>query len=113
MSAIDSPVELYLHDAEVEKAQALAMRLAEAGADPTEPGFYDRSWPLVEQLPVRLRRFLEDFRRTEPAAACLVHGFATDDAVDWPDAPTLGRSAGRAAGPDPRHLPRPVRPGAG
>jgi Fe(II)/alpha-ketoglutarate-dependent arginine beta-hydroxylase len=51
---------------------------------PTEPGFYDRHWDLPAQLPGGLRRFLEEFRRCQPAAACLVRGFPVDPATVGP-----------------------------
>ena len=84
MPDIDTPVEYYLTDAEADRAHALALRLAESRADPTTAAFYDDAWPLAEQVPAGLRRFLETFRRTEPSAACLVHGFPTDDTAIGP-----------------------------
>ncbi|WP_405938144.1 TauD/TfdA family dioxygenase [Streptomyces sp. NBC_00726] len=53
--------------------------LRDSAGDPSFPGFYDHSWQAVEVLPAGLRTFLEDFRRTEQSAACLVHGFPVDD----------------------------------
>jgi L-asparagine oxygenase len=93
MSALEAPVELFLDGAEGEQVRELAAILAGSGADPLEADFYDRWWPMVERLPVRLRKFLEDFRRTEPAAACLVHGLAPDET---------------ALGPTPTHWNSPV-----
>ncbi|MFD9052842.1 guanitoxin biosynthesis L-enduracididine beta-hydroxylase GntD [Streptomyces zaomyceticus] len=46
---------------------------------PADPRFYDRHWDAALRLPDGLRRFLEHFRRTEPAAALVVHGFPIDD----------------------------------
>jgi L-asparagine oxygenase len=52
-----------------------ALRSAPLSGRPTDPGFYDRHWDLPALLPAGLRDFLEHFRRRQPAAACLVHGF--------------------------------------
>jgi Fe(II)/alpha-ketoglutarate-dependent arginine beta-hydroxylase len=66
--------------------------------DPRDADFYDRHWHLRERLPVGLRRFLETFRRTEPAAVCTVYGFPVDDVEVGPtpshwDADSRGRHA--------------------
>ena len=61
---------------EVGQIRAVIANMAD---DPCDAGFYDRCWQLRDQLPTGLRWFLEEFRRTEPAAACMVHGFPVDD----------------------------------
>ncbi|MBS2965966.1 TauD/TfdA family dioxygenase [Actinocrinis puniceicyclus] len=66
---------------EVEQILDLAGRVAQ---DPGEPEFYDLRHDLREQLPAGLRGFLEEFRRTEPAAACTVYGLPIDDAKVGP-----------------------------
>ncbi len=80
----DAPVRLHLRPDEAQAAAAVATALADAGEDPAQAGFYDRLWSATQQLPERLRRFLNDFRRTEPSAACLVTGFPVDDEVVGP-----------------------------
>ncbi|WP_214106909.1 guanitoxin biosynthesis L-enduracididine beta-hydroxylase GntD [Acrocarpospora catenulata] len=77
-------VEYLLDDKEVDAILAIADRVRALQEDPADPGFYDRCWHIREELPVGLRRFLEDFRRTEPAEMCLVHGFPVDDAALGP-----------------------------
>lgn len=90
-------VEYVLDGKEVEVIAAVGERVRALGEDPGDPGFYDRCWHIREELPVGLRRFLEDFRRTEPAGLCLVHGFPVDDG---------------AVGPTPGHWSVPHRSGA-
>ncbi|MGW0801452.1 guanitoxin biosynthesis L-enduracididine beta-hydroxylase GntD [Nonomuraea sp. NPDC002799] len=88
----------YLLDGkEVEAIAALGERVRALGEDPADPGFFDRCRHIREELPVGLRRFLEDFRRTEPAGMCLVHGFPIDD---------------EAVGPTPGHWSAPAEPAA-
>lgn len=77
LSAEDkSIVELLLADPDV------------ARRDPGGEAFHDGAWELVSRLPIGLRRFLEEFRRTDPAAAALIKGLEIDDG---------------AVGPTPRH----------
>lgn len=80
MTLTDAVVEYVLDDTEITEFHALADELSAVAEHPAGPDFYDRHWPMVERLPVGLRRFLEDFRRSEPAAAALVRGFPVDDA---------------------------------
>lgn len=68
-----------LRNDEAEELRALAKTLRDVEERPGSPAFYDRHWAAADQLPSGLRRFLEGFRRTEPAAACLVRGFPLDD----------------------------------
>ncbi|MEU8264315.1 guanitoxin biosynthesis L-enduracididine beta-hydroxylase GntD [Micromonospora sp. NPDC048999] len=79
-AVLDRPVEHRLTDVEARSVLALATELTAGGADPADPAFYDRAWPVLDRLPHGLRWFLERFRREEPAAACLIHGFPVDDA---------------------------------
>ncbi|GIJ27294.1 L-asparagine oxygenase [Micromonospora qiuiae] len=53
-------------------------------ADPRQPDFYDRNRFAVRQLPAGLWEFLDDFRHSEPAAGCTVHGFPVDDRLVGP-----------------------------
>ncbi|MDX3193714.1 guanitoxin biosynthesis L-enduracididine beta-hydroxylase GntD [Streptomyces sp. MN03-5084-2B] len=73
------PMEYVLPPAEAAELLEIAPQIAEVCGDPLTESFYDRVWQLTTQLPTGLRAFLEDFRRTEPAAACLIHGIPVDD----------------------------------
>jgi L-asparagine oxygenase len=84
----DAPVELILDSTDVTELRALADGLRDSIAGPSSPEFFDQSWPMIDQLPRRLRLFLELFRRNEPAAACLIHGFPVDDDAVGPTPPT-------------------------
>jgi L-asparagine oxygenase len=64
-----------------EEVSQVHAAIANVTDDPRDAGFYDRCWQLREKLPTGLRWFLEEFRRTEPAAACMLHGFPVDDAA--------------------------------
>ncbi|MEU8691102.1 guanitoxin biosynthesis L-enduracididine beta-hydroxylase GntD [Streptomyces sp. NPDC048665] len=67
-------------------------------SDPGEPAFHDNVWELVPRVPIRLRRFLEEFRCNDSAAAFLLHGFDVDDSSvgptprDWAEAAAAGRT---------------------
>ncbi|MEV4443165.1 guanitoxin biosynthesis L-enduracididine beta-hydroxylase GntD [Streptomyces sp. NPDC049577] len=84
------PLEYELSRTETDQIRETLARLraADPATPPSRPGFYDRHWDAAAHLPAGLRTFLERFRRTEPAAALVVHGFPVDDA---------------AAGPTPAH----------
>jgi L-asparagine oxygenase len=69
------------YDLSAEEAGRIRAVIANVADDPCDAGFYDRRWQLRDQLPAGLRWFLEEFRRTEPAAACMVRGFPVDDAA--------------------------------
>ncbi|MFD8785188.1 guanitoxin biosynthesis L-enduracididine beta-hydroxylase GntD [Kitasatospora sp. NPDC059599] len=56
-----------------------AHKIADDCGNPLDEQFYDRAWQFDRMLPVGLQAFLADFRRREPAAACLVHGLPVDD----------------------------------
>jgi Fe(II)/alpha-ketoglutarate-dependent arginine beta-hydroxylase len=51
---------------------------------PTDPEFYDRHWDLPVRLPGGLRRFLQEFRHQQAAAACLVYGLPVEDGTVGP-----------------------------
>jgi Fe(II)/alpha-ketoglutarate-dependent arginine beta-hydroxylase len=85
--------EYTLSPEEVAELRKSAARLAGLDPAPCDPRFYERNWDADAGLPAGLRGFLERFRRTEPAPACLVHGFPVDDA---------------AIGPTPEHWSRPA-----
>jgi L-asparagine oxygenase len=73
-----------LHPDEAAMLAKLAADLCEKAPSPRTPGFFDEYWSAVGELPRGLREFLEDFRRSEPAGACLVRGFPVDDAAIGP-----------------------------
>ncbi|WP_218005150.1 TauD/TfdA family dioxygenase [Actinomadura macra] len=85
-------LEYTLNPQEVTDLRAALAGLRASALSPVEPEFYERHWDGPSLLPGNLRRLLDDFRRNEPSAACLVHGFPVDDAV---------------AGPTPEHWERP------
>ncbi|MGW6056055.1 guanitoxin biosynthesis L-enduracididine beta-hydroxylase GntD [Streptomyces sp. NPDC055189] len=82
------PVEYELSPTEADQIHNhVKEHLARTGPDapgPAEPDFYDRHWDAGLGLPEGLRKFLEHFRRTEPSAALVVHGFPVDDAAVGP-----------------------------
>lgn len=77
VQSLDRPVEYTLTAAEV--AQVREITLPDLYGDPRNTDFYEQSWAALEQLPAGLRNFLTNFRRTEPSAACLIHGFPVND----------------------------------
>lgn len=72
--------------------QTLA-RLCPDTDSPVDPAFYERYWRCHTLLPAGVQRFLEDFRRNEPAHAAVIHGFPVED---------------KAVGPTPEHWDRPM-----
>ena len=88
-----APAEYRLTADDLAALQLLVKELNRTGDDPIAPEFYDRNWTAPHHLPVGLGRFLGEFRRTEPGAACLVHGFPVDDA-------DLGPTPGHWSAPD-------------
>ena len=82
--SLDIPVEYRLSRNEAAEIRLLTRELAERGADPAAAEFYDSYWPAADRLPDGLRCFMENFRRSEPAAAALVHGLPADDAAIGP-----------------------------
>ncbi|MFH8472613.1 guanitoxin biosynthesis L-enduracididine beta-hydroxylase GntD [Streptomyces sp. NPDC018000] len=77
---VDTPLEYHLDAEEVARLRDAASRLGDAHGAPDLPEFYDRAHAAEELLPSGLRSFLLSYRRTERAAAALVHGFPVDDA---------------------------------
>ncbi len=75
--------EYRLSAAETEELQE-SLRAVRVTGRPTDPEFYDRHWDLPAHLPAGLHGFLEHFRRRQPAAACLVHGFPVADEMVGP-----------------------------
>src|SRR5690242_17635610 len=73
---MDSPVSIFLEDEELEKIDHLIEELSSKYRFVKEPEFLDRAGFYAQCLPSRLRRFLFDFKRTEPAQGfCTVSGF--------------------------------------
>ncbi|WP_419998140.1 guanitoxin biosynthesis L-enduracididine beta-hydroxylase GntD [Streptomyces boninensis] len=77
---LDVPLTFRMDDTEAAELRSAAEKLLATCGDPALPGFYDRAQAAEELLPARLRSFLTTYRRSEGAAACLVHGFPVDDA---------------------------------
>lgn len=84
MTTHDIAVEYTLAAAEVDEIKAGLENIGALAANPVQPDFYDAQWAVHHLLPTDLRLFLEEFRRTEPAAACLIHGFPVDDTSAGP-----------------------------
>lgn len=82
--SLDAPLEYHLDAGEIAELRAAASQLGDAHGAPDLPGFYDRAQAAEELLPAGLRNLLLSYRRTERAAACLVHGFPVDDALLGP-----------------------------
>ncbi len=72
-------VDYTLDSADIADIRSTFKRVTEVADKPTEPGFYDHDWDVADLLPPGVRRFLRNFRRTEPAAACVIRGFPVDD----------------------------------
>ncbi|MFD0690745.1 TauD/TfdA family dioxygenase [Actinomadura fibrosa] len=85
-------LEYTLDPQDVAALRAALADLRRDGLSPVEPPFYERRWDCQDLLPAGLRRRLDDFRRNEPSAACLIRGFPVDDG---------------AVGPTPGHWERP------
>ncbi|WKU48220.1 guanitoxin biosynthesis L-enduracididine beta-hydroxylase GntD [Streptomyces sp. VNUA116] len=80
----DRPASYTLGGQEAARLQDLVADLRAAHADPSTAAFYDSAWRATALLPDGLRHFLEEYRRGEHAAACLVHGFPVDDSAVGP-----------------------------
>ncbi|MEU8957537.1 guanitoxin biosynthesis L-enduracididine beta-hydroxylase GntD [Streptomyces sp. NPDC048518] len=89
------------YDLSTEEISSLHQLLDEpnvARNDPGDPAFYDSAWELVARVPVGLRRFLEEFRRNDAAAAFMLRGFGVDDDAvgptprNWAEAAAAGRT---------------------
>ncbi|MEW2290152.1 guanitoxin biosynthesis L-enduracididine beta-hydroxylase GntD [Streptomyces sp. NPDC047841] len=84
MASLDTPAEYALSAGEIAELETLLEGLRDIDVAPTATRFYDTLWTAAEELPRGLRTFLVEFRRTEPAASCLIHGFPVDDAEIGP-----------------------------
>lgn len=94
----EAPIAEYnLSATEASELRETVARLCPDTDSPVDPAFYDRHWRCHTRLPEGVHRFLENFRRNEPAHAALIHGFPVDDA---------------AVGPTPEHWDQPVSPGS-
>lgn len=80
----DEPLQYILGAAEVAGLRAQAERLRDCYGRPDSPEFFEHAWSAVADMPAGLRGFLEEFRRREPSAACLIHGFPVDDEAIGP-----------------------------
>lgn len=101
----DAPVAYDLRLSEIDEIRALTSELASAGADAGAEDFYRGAWELESCLPAGARRFLDEFRRFQPAAAALVWGLPVNDTEigatpsDWRTAAHLKRGWARGIGP--------------
>lgn len=77
-------VEYRLDSADVAEIRSAHRQFTDVTDRATEPTFYDHHWDVAALLPTRVRRFLDDFRRHEPAAACVISGFPVDDSSVGP-----------------------------
>ena len=63
--------------------------LMSCGYDPVDPRLYDKAWQFLPRVPEEIREFFDNFRRREPAAACLLRGLPVDNVeigptpADW------------------------------
>lgn len=80
-----------LSDAEAASLLGAIADLRSHGLSPVDQEFFAAFSSVQELLPTGLRRFLSEFRRGEPDAACMVAGFPVDEA---------------AVGPTPEHWER-------
>ncbi|MEV5148912.1 guanitoxin biosynthesis L-enduracididine beta-hydroxylase GntD [Streptomyces sp. NPDC052727] len=83
MTSLDVPPAYTLDGADLARLDTVLEHLRDH-EDPADPLFYERRRQAAEELPHGLRNFLLDFRHTEPAAACLIHGFPVDDVAIGP-----------------------------
>ncbi|MFG2637074.1 guanitoxin biosynthesis L-enduracididine beta-hydroxylase GntD [Streptomyces sp. NPDC048362] len=89
------------YELSTEETSAIEQLLADPKVTHRDPGgqdFHNDAWELVTRVPVGLRRFLEDFRRNDSAAAFLLRGFGVDDTAvgptprNWAEAAAAGRT---------------------
>jgi L-asparagine oxygenase len=84
MGHTDVPAAYELSPSEIGELDQALGEVEATGDDPGGEELYRRSWELPARLPAGLHEFLDDFRRTEPAAACLIGGLPVDDAALGP-----------------------------
>ncbi|MFD7553440.1 guanitoxin biosynthesis L-enduracididine beta-hydroxylase GntD [Streptomyces sp. NPDC059835] len=89
------------YDLSADEVSSLEQLLADPKVAQNDPGketFYDNAWELMSEVPIGLRRFLEDFRRNDAAAGFLLRGFGVDDDAvgptpgNWAEAAAAGRT---------------------
>lgn len=71
---------LELTDEEVRATRRLVKEVASNHDSVELPDFLDRASTYAQELPRRLRAFLNAFRLTEPSGVCLISGYPVDDA---------------------------------
>jgi hypothetical protein len=69
-----------LTDEELGVIRPLVEEVASLHGSVEEAGFLDNVSTYAQELPRRLRAFLNTFRLTEPSGVCLISGFPVDDA---------------------------------
>jgi Fe(II)/alpha-ketoglutarate-dependent arginine beta-hydroxylase len=71
---------LELADEEIRAIQPLVREVATRHSSVEETDFLNNSSIYAQELPKRLRAFLNTFRLTEPSGVCLISGYPVDDA---------------------------------
>jgi hypothetical protein len=69
-----------LTDEEIRAVQPLVREVASRHGSVEKPDFLDNASIYAQELPRRLRAFLNTFRLTEPSGVCLISGYPVDDA---------------------------------
>ncbi|MCA1719207.1 MAG: TauD/TfdA family dioxygenase [Actinobacteria bacterium] len=71
---------LELTEEEVEAIQLLGREVASRHGSVEEDDFLDSASTYAQELPRRIRRFLNAFRLMEPSGVCVISGYPVDDA---------------------------------
>jgi hypothetical protein len=71
---------LELADEEIRAIQPLVREVATRHSSVEETDFLNNSSIYAQELPKRLRAFLNTFRLTEPSGVCLISGYPVDEA---------------------------------
>ena len=72
--------KLELTDEEVGVIQSLVIEVASRHGSVGKADFLHNATTYAQELPRRLRAFLNAFRLTEPSGVCLISGYPVDDA---------------------------------
>lgn len=93
MTQYGAPLSYELSVAEKSELERLLTDPMLADRDPGGQEFHNEAWELLERLPIGLRRFVENFRRNDPAASFLIRGLGVDDAAVGPTPRNWAESA--------------------
>ena len=69
-----------LHNEEVEAIRPLVREVASQHGSVEDPDFLVSASTYAQELPRRIRRFLNHFKLMEPSGVCVISGFLVDDA---------------------------------